>query len=307
MHGNKVLAAAVALVAGLTVSLAGAPAGAAAPDLAASGPDAPTTDGAPARLAPAQTGPHDGGPTVPSRPADPAAGLDLIIGADDRTRVNPTTTFPVRAIVQVVRDDGQTITGCSGWLYGASIVATAGHCVHPGSGQDGGGGSGYYPRDDFEIIPGRNGASRPFGTCRATQLMSVNGWTRDGNSEYDYGAIRLDCTAGNTTGIWGFWWQSASLVGTSTTVSGYPCDKPFGEQWRHAGGQVNVETERRIGFDNDIVDCQSGSPVYQQRAAGSAFCVGWCVMAITTGSTGGQNRGTRITESVFNNLVSWRG
>jgi glutamyl endopeptidase len=129
----------------------------------------------------------------------------------------------------------------------------------------------------------------------------------DGNREYDYAAIRLDCTAGSTTGTMGFWWQSATLTGTATTVSGYPCDQTFGEQWRHAGRTVMTTQVRRIFYDNDTAGCQSGSPVYQNRAAGSAFCVGWCVMAIhTTGGTT-SNGATRITESVYNNLVSWRG
>ncbi len=101
----------------------------------------------------------------------------IVIGTDNRVRVNPTTVYPSSAIVQIVRTTG----GCTGWLYGPSIIATAGHCVHPGGGANGGGGNGFYPRGDFQIIPGRNGASTPYGTCTATQLLSVNGWTQSGD------------------------------------------------------------------------------------------------------------------------------
>lgn len=244
----------------------------------------------------------------------PAGGINqTVIGTDSRTRVNPTTTYPTSAIVQIVRTAGSSTFGCTGWLYGANIIATAGHCVHPGGGADGGGGNGFYPRANYTIIPARNGGTNPFGTCTATQLLSVNGWTASGNEGNDYGAIRLSCNAGNNTGTFGFWWQSASLNGTATTVSGYPCDKTFGEQWRHAGMSVTATQTQQVFYQNDTFGCQSGSPVYQNRAAGSSFCTGQCVMAIHAYGLHGSsphsnnNHGTRITEAVFNNLITWRG
>ncbi|MEG3632210.1 trypsin-like serine peptidase [Micromonospora palythoicola] len=239
-------------------------------------------------------------------------GIQSVIGTDNRVRVDPTTVFPSSAIVQIVRTTNGTTWGCTGWLYGPSIIATAGHCVHPGGGQNGGGGNNFYPRGDFQIIPGRNGTSTPYGTCTATQLLSVNGWTQNGDETYDYGAIRLSCAAGNSTGWFGMWWQSASLTGTATTVSGYPCDKTFGQQWRHAGQTVAVTHARQVFYQNDTFGCQSGSPVYQTRAAGSSYCTGQCVMAIHAYGLHGSsphstnNHGTRITESVFNNLITWR-
>ncbi|GIJ06792.1 trypsin-like serine peptidase [Micromonospora andamanensis] len=239
-------------------------------------------------------------------------GIQSVIGTDNRVRVDPTTVFPSSAIVQIVRTTNGSTWGCTGWLYGPSIIATAGHCVHPGGGQNGGGGNNFYPRGDFQIIPGRNGASTPYGTCTATQLLSVNGWTQSGDETYDYGAIRLSCAAGNSTGWFGMWWQGASLTGTATTVSGYPCDKTFGQQWRHAGQTVAVTHDRQVFYQNDTFGCQSGSPVYQTRAAGSSWCVGQCVMAIHAYGLHGSsphstnNHGTRITESVFNNLITWR-
>jgi len=253
--------------------------------------------------------------TSPAVTGKPPAGqfTRTVIGTDSRVRVNPTTTYPTSAIVQIVRTAGTTTFGCTGWLYGASIIATAGHCVHPGGGADGGGGNGFYPRANYTIIPARNGGTNPFGTCTATQLLSVNGWTASGNEGNDYGAIRLSCSAGNSTGTFGFWWQGASLNGTATTVSGYPCDKTFGEQWRHAGLSVTATQAQQVFYQNDTAACQSGSPVYQDRAAGSSFCTGQCVMAIHAYGLHGSsphstdNHGTRITEAVFNNLITWRG
>jgi glutamyl endopeptidase len=300
----------------------GAPPASAAPALGtAASPGAPLADDGSASTAPAPADLHGlsgfpgtglAGNGSLDNPADPtvgtpsgAPGVDSVIPPDNRTRVNPTTTFPVRAIVQIVRTAGSQTFGCTGWLYGPNIVATAGHCVHPGGGANGGGPNGFYPQANFEIIPGRNFPSRPYGTCGATRLTSVNGWAQSGSPEYDYGTITLNCSVGNTTGWFGWWWQSASLTGTPTTVSGYPCDKTFGEQWRHGGQTVQTTQVRRVFYLNDTFGCQSGSPVYQNRAAGSSFCTGWCVMAIHAYG-GSSNSGTRITQEVSNNLVNWR-
>jgi glutamyl endopeptidase len=321
---SAVLTGAAAL--GLALAGLAAPASA-APTAAADAHAAVADDKAPPRGAPALTGAAGGsglsgtagtGALAPTKSAaatvkPPAGFAQTVIGTDNRTRVNPTTTYPTSAIVQIIRTAGSSTFGCTGWLYGASIIATAGHCVHPGGGQNGGGGNGFYPRANYTIIPARNGGTNPFGTCTATQLLSVNGWTQSGNEGNDYGAIRLSCSAGTSTGTFGLWWQSASLTGTATTVSGYPCDKTFGEQWRHAGMTVTSTQTQQVFYQNDTFGCQSGSPVYQNRAAGSSFCTGQCVMAIHAYGLHGSsphsanNHGTRITEAVFNNLITWRG
>ena len=130
-----------------------------------------------------------------------------------------------------------TFTGgrCSGWLYGNDIVATAGHCVH-----DGGPGGNW--KQNVQVFPGRNGNSSPYGSCTARRLHSVNGWVNSSNEEYDYGAIKLNCSIGNTTGWFGYWWQSASLNNGGSIINGYPGDKPL-TQWKSADS-VRVSSER---------------------------------------------------------------
>jgi len=228
-------------------------------------------------------------------------GQETVIGADSRVQITGTTTFPYRAVVHITRNGNGW---CSGWMINANTVATAGHCVAPG-------GTGAFYSGTFRVFPGRNGASTPFGSCTARRLNSVTGWVSSGDENYDYGALKLNCTVGNSTGWFGFWWQSASLTGLSATTSGYPGDKPFGTQWRSID-QVRVTQDRQIFYLNDTFGGQSGSPVYQNRPAGSSFCVGRCVMGIHAYGLHGSaphsnyNHGTRITQAVFNNLVSWR-
>lgn len=226
-------------------------------------------------------------------------GVETIIPPDERVRVNPTTTFPARAVALITFDGGR----CTGWLYGKDIVATAGHCVHTG------GSSGTW-RTNVRVYPGRNGSSSPYGSCSAKRLHSVNGWTNDRNQEYDYGAIKLNCSIGNTTGWFGYWWQSASLANLPSIISGYPGDKPL-EQWKSTD-TIRVSQTNKVFYQNDTVGGMSGAPVYYNRPSGSPFCSGECGMAIHAyGLFNGapyntNNSGTRITEARFNNLKAWK-
>lgn len=229
-------------------------------------------------------------------PATGDVGIESIIGTDDRTRNMVTTTYPERTITLVTFDGGR----CSGAMIGPNTVLTAGHCVHSG-------GSAGGWRTNVRVYPGRNGAQSPFGSCGARNLYSVYGWVRDRDERYDYGAIKLDCTVGNTTGWLGFWWQAASLVGLRAIIDGYPGDKPL-EQWR-ATDSVRVNDDLQIFYQNDTIPGSSGSSVYSTQ---SSFCTGPCVMGIHAYGVHGapphsnHNHGVRITKPVYENLLAWR-
>jgi glutamyl endopeptidase len=156
------------------------------------------------------------------------------------------------------------------------------------------------------MYPGCNGAAQPFGSCTARRLHTVSEWANGADKRFDYGAIRLNCNVGNTTGWFGFFTQSASLNGLTETISGYPGDKPL-TQWRSTD-RIRVTQANQVFYLNDTIGGMSGSPVYTNRAGG-----GVCAMAIhaygfphATGPHTTHNHGTRITQAVFNNLVAWR-
>lgn len=249
--------------------------------------------------------PVDAKAVAPSGASITAIGIESIFGPDNRIQISPATSYPARAVVQITRDGA---AHCTGWLYGPDVVATAGHCVHSGGSR-----GDWYP--GLVVWPGRNGSSAPYGSCTARQLYSVAGWTTNGDEAYDYGAIKLNCVIGNTVGWFGYWWQSASLTGTRVLINGYPGDKPFGTQWRgdSVARTIAVSRTNQIFYSNDTVGGMSGSPVYQNRPAGSAFCTGYCAMGIHAYGFphGGYphdtyNHGPRITEARFNNLMAWR-
>jgi glutamyl endopeptidase len=241
-----------------------------------------------------------------AKPMTAPSGVESIIGADNRFLINPTTSFPARAVVLITFDPpGPGTSRCTGWLIGPRTVITAGHCLAARA-------SGvFYPRTTYRIYPGRNGAASPFGVCTAASLHTVSGWIgAGGNEQFDYGAINLNCTIGNTTGWFGWWWQAASLTGLLTRVSGYPGDKPL-TQWQSID-RVRVTQTNQIFYQNDTVGGNSGGPVWQNRGSTAAFCQGACGMAIHAYGLHGaapqstNNHGTRITQARHNNFCSWR-
>lgn len=216
---------------------------------------------------------------------------ELIIGADDRTKVVDTTAYPQRAQVLIALPGGR----CSGALIGKDLVLTAGHCVHSGGAQ----GSWYA---SATVYPGRNGAAIPFGSCSARRLYSVKGWTEKKSSSYDFGAIKLNCSIGDRVGWLGFFTTNRPQTGLNATVSSYPGDKPL-EQWAHTGS-IKQSATLTNSYDTDTVPGNSGSGVFAATGVPSG-CGGPC--AHTAHAYGGSlNSGTRLTKPLFDNLVAWR-
>ncbi|GIG65773.1 trypsin-like serine peptidase [Phytomonospora endophytica] len=231
-------------------------------------------------------------------------GISSLIGTDDRYATNPANWWPASSTVYFTRTVGASINRwCTGWLINANTVITAGHCVHTG-----GSGGSWYTAAEFTAWPGRYGNSTPYGSCSVSQIHSVVGWTVNNNLEYDYGAMKLNCNVGTTTGTFGFMWQAASLDGTTTYNRGYSQDKGFGEQWA-SYDQIRASQTRRLFYQHDTVGGNSGGPVYTYS---NASC-GPCGVAVHAYGTGGaapgatNNSGTRITEGVFNNFIYWEG
>jgi glutamyl endopeptidase len=120
--------------------------------------------------------------------------INGVIGTDNRTRVNTTTTFPHRAITYLeIKYPNFTRTyQCTGFFVGPDTVVTSGHCLH--SKKRGGWAT------SIIVIPGKDGRSNPYSYVRGISFHSVKGWTENADYNYDYGAIKVERSLGNTVG-----------------------------------------------------------------------------------------------------------
>jgi glutamyl endopeptidase len=242
-------------------------------------------------------------PLHPDVIAAMAARRETIIGWDSRMRFNPRS-YPNRAIVYISYNGSHL---CTGFMISQNTVATSGHCLHTG------GSNGQWRQTSlFRVFPGRDGTSSPYGSCGATRLHSVTGWTSNRLATHDYGAIRLDCTVGNTVGWFGMYVPSdTDLTNAPTRVLGYSGDKAQ-QQWGSSDRIRRIET-RMLCYRDDTVGGNSGGPLWHDRdnalnASGAwAFGVhGYGVGgSVCGGGTTQTNGAVRATTAVLNNYIAW--
>ncbi len=223
-----------------------------------------------------------------------AAAMEVIIGADDRVRIQNTRDVPWRRVcaLRITFPSGAVYRG-TGFLIGRRAVATAGHCVYLQN-------QGGWARS-VEVIPGANDALRPFGSATSSSLRSVAGWVSQSKPECDYGCVVLPPGSFNNhnLGAFGFAAFSATeLRAQPAVMAGYPGDKPFAQLWGMARKikRVNIKT---LVYDIDSMGGQSGAPVYIKRN-GMRYVVGIHNYGAQQG-----NSATRITPSVYQVLNTW--
>lgn len=222
-----------------------------------------------------------------------AAAIEVIIDKDDRVPITQTTLLPWRRLCALrITFDKATYRG-TGFLIGPRAVATAGHCVYLHN-------QGGWARR-IEVIPGCNGTSRPMGQVEATSFRSVDGWVTGKRPESDYGCVVLPAGAfgGRDLGRFGFAaFDTATLLAQPAVMAGYPGDKPFAEMWGMAR-VIKTITDNTLVYDIDSMGGQSGAPVYIKRN-NERYVVGIHNYGALTG-----NSATRVTEPVYQRLLSW--
>lgn len=227
------------------------------------------------------------------------AGIESVIDTDERRQVIDTTVFPFRAIVSLVMkfgDDDAFI--CTGFFIDADTVATAGHCVYSHA-------KGSWATS-ITAYPGRNGASAPFGSTYATHVYATSGWYDDQDHRYDYGAIKLAAPLGNTVGWLGYGTKrDDKLANVNIRIFGYPGDKASGTMWGTRRRIKGVEPQK-IYYRIDTFGGQSGSPIYGKLSNTCQQCAfGIHAYGVGIEPFPGSNSGTRVSASVFANLVYW--
>ena len=236
-----------------------------------------------------------------SRPSDlvwPPRDNHAVVAADDRVRVTKNTQYPWRCIcsLRIQARDGTWSTG-TGWLASPRVVVTAGQCVYLHE-------RGGWPAQ-VEVIPGRDGAARPFGAALAAAFRSVPEWTQRRDFGHDYGAILLapDEAIAEPLGWFGYAPRDDAYLRAATlNLAGYPAEGAGAEEgtlWFSRGRARQVEA-RQVGYEIGASASQAGSPVWEMTERGERYAV-----AIHSGSTRLGNGGTRITQDVFDQIARW--
>jgi V8-like Glu-specific endopeptidase len=224
--------------------------------------------------------------------------LETVHGRDDRMPIKDTDRYPWSAVasLMITAADGSQWLG-TGWFISPRTLATAAHCVYITR-------SGIPAREGWvrsiQVMPGRDGATLPFGAVTSTQFWTVQGWADSGDENVDYGAIVLPVPLGDTVGTFGYGvYTDAELATSTVNIAGYPGDKPVGTAWFDARG-VAATGPSKVHYDIDTAGGQSGAAVYriedEQRIAVAVHAYG--------GAT--TNSGTRISPPVFRNLTDWK-
>jgi V8-like Glu-specific endopeptidase len=225
-----------------------------------------------------------------------------VIGVDERVRVFETDLRPWRMVCALKIRGGLGSAIGTGWLVGAKTVLTAGHCVnHPMIG-------GWAA--SIEVVPGQNGADRPFGSVRSTSFHSVNRWIEDRDPDFDYGVIHLAEDLGAQLGWFGLKVADADeLTNALVNVSGYPGDRGAGaEQYHHRNRVVQV-TGRRVFYEVDTAAGQSGAPVWTYDDADATMerplAVGIHAYGVDGGARVQANSAPRIIPEAFDQIQAW--
>jgi V8-like Glu-specific endopeptidase len=181
-------------------------------------------------------------------------------GADD-ARAAVTATPTLGKIFFHDQTDGEDYV-CSGSTINnptANLVSTAGHCVHHGDG-------GAW-HSQWRFVPYYDHGATPYGVWYAHWLTTFNGWTEDGDYDWDVayvnvwdngGALLVQQVGGNGLRV-----NYPKTV--YVTIMGYPAEPPFDGQWQYycQGNTYPRWFTDQIGFDCLMTGGSSGGPFFQ--------------------------------------------
>jgi V8-like Glu-specific endopeptidase len=243
--------------------------------------------------------------------------MEVLEGRDacSLTPISPTAAYPFTSIVELraTFPDHRAFVG-SGVMIDRFHVLTAGHVVYAYA--EGGFAS------QIRVIPELSGNSAPFGVAYMTYERTYTPFMnysrthpgRTASGDYDIALITLDRTIGDRTGWMGFSYDNNNAdfaPGAILNTAGYPATGGYdGRHMEFSYGPIAGLSPDglAITYRQSAITSyggQSGSPVWRYTPANGASVV-YGVHVGGNGTPGSMNFATRITQSIFNDLQTWR-
>jgi V8-like Glu-specific endopeptidase len=256
--------------------------------------------------------------TRPGRaPARARLALESLEGriTPSLTPISSSAGYPFTSIAKlVITFPDNQVYGGSGALIDSFHVLTAGHNTY--SYQDGGWAK------SIQVIPEMNGSYQPFGSAYMTYERTYSSFINYNVSHphqtstgiNDIALLTLNRNVGNQTGWMGFGYDNNNAhfaAGRIFNTAGYPAAGGYnGQQMYLSSGQI-----AGLSSDGKAIDYyqsqittyggQSGSPLWEYiPSTGSRVIYG--VHVAGSGTSTSLNFATRITQSIFNDLQTWR-
>lgn len=218
--------------------------------------------------------------------------LQLIIGADNRIKVNPNySLYSYVVMLDIGRDyngDGSIDNWAlgTGFMEGPDCTVTAAHCFW--SSQHGW-------AQQVRTHKNQTGSTKNSPYYYPATWLCPTPFANNGDSNYDWCVVTMQTNLGDMTGWFGKYYTSGSLNNTSVSVSGYPDDSAHWYSQYKATGSITGTTPYLIHHNVDTTGGQSGAPIY--KANGQAI-------GIHTHGVGSSsyNKGVRFTKPLYDIL-----
>jgi len=189
------------------------------------------------------------------------------------------TTYPFRAVGKFFfTQPGVGNFVCSAGVISRRVIATAGHCVHRGSG----GGAGFYT--NFLFVPAYRNGVAPFQSWNWAYVIVTGTWAAGGGvvpNAADYAMLEVQDRViggavrrlGDLTGSFG--WQTLSLARNHTTKLGYPVNLDNGLlMHQEQSANFRATAPNNVEYGSHSRGGSSGGPWVQNFGVAAAGQVG---------------------------------